>query len=127
SPFVDMAVYDAGSAPTNIDALKGEPCWLGVDMSTTTDLTAVVAAWRDGEDGYVVKPWFFCPGDNLQRRAERDKVPYPLWAELGFITPTPGNVIDFRAVEDCIRAICEEHNVQEIGFDKAYAQAVMGP
>jgi hypothetical protein len=35
-------------------------------------------------------------------------VPYPLWAEDGFVTPTPGNVVDFRAVEDKIRALCEQ-------------------
>ena len=48
-------------------------------------------------------PWFFCPKDNLRKRADRDGVPYPKWAEDGFITPTPGNVVDFRAVEDKVR------------------------
>ena len=64
------------------------------------DLTCVVAAWRDGDDGYFVQPWFFCPKDNLRKRADQDGVPYPKWAEDGFITPTPGNVVDFRIVED---------------------------
>ena len=65
----------------DLDALTGQPCWLGVDLSATSDLTAVVAAWRDGDDGYAVHPWFFCPRDNLRRRADRDGVPYPQWAE----------------------------------------------
>lgn len=127
SPFVEMSVYDEGGAHVDLEALKGQPCWLGVDMSTTTDLTAVVACWRDGEDGYVVWPWFFVPEDNLRTRGERDGVPYPLWAKQQFITPTPGNVIDYRAVEALIRDLCIRFNVQEIGFDRAYAQSVMGP
>ena len=126
-PFVDMGIYDEGAAPVDLAALEGEPCWLGVDMSTTTDLTAVVAAWRDGADGYVVHPWFFCPADNLRARADRDGVPYPTWADEGFITPTPGNVVDYRAVEACIRGLCERFRVQEIAFDRAYAQPVMAP
>jgi len=125
-PFVDMATYDRGATLIDIDALAGQTCWLGVDMSTTTDLTAVVAAFCDG-DRYVVVPHFFCPADNLRARGDRDGVPYVEWAKQGFITPTPGNVIDYSAVEACIRGLCERFDVREIGFDPAYAQAVMGP
>ncbi len=121
-PFVDMEVYDEGAAPVDLDALEGEPCWLGVDLSSNGDLTCVVAAWRDGADGYIVHPWYFCPADNLRNRAERDGVPYPLWAERGFITPTPGNVVDFRVVEDTIRTLCTRFRVQEIAFDPHLAR-----
>lgn len=126
-PFVDMSVYDKGAAPIDRQALRGRPCWVAVDMSTTTDLTAVVAAFRDDDDGFTVLPHFFCPADNLRERAERDGAPYPAWAEAGHLTPTAGNVIDYRAVERCIRDLADEFDVKEIGFDPAYAQPVMGP
>lgn len=126
-PFVDMGVYDEGAEPVDLDALEGKPCFIAVDMGLTTDLTAVVACWRDGEDGFQVAAWFFVPADNLRGRAERDHVPYPVWAEQGFIIPTPGNVTDYRAVEAHIRDLCARFQVQEIAFDPAYAQAVMGP
>ncbi|MGB3831217.1 MAG: terminase TerL endonuclease subunit [Mesorhizobium sp.] len=127
SPFVEMAVYDKGSAPLDLDELAGEPCWIACDMGLTTDLTAVVACWRDGEDGFQVAAWFFVPGDNLRGRADRDGVPYPAWAKDGFIIPTPGNVTDYAAVERHIRDLCGRFAVQEIAFDPAYAQAVMAP
>jgi phage terminase large subunit-like protein len=126
-PFVDMAIYDEGAGPIDLEALRGEPCWIGVDMSVTTDLTAVIAAFRDGDDGYIVVPHIFCPADNLRARADRDGVPYPQWAEAGSITATPGEVIDYRAVESCIRDLCRQFDVREIAFDKAYAQPVMAP
>src|SRR5690606_30572061 len=63
----------------------------------------------------------------LELRAERDKVPYPRWAAEGFITPTPGNVTDYRAVENFIRDLCPRFDVREIAFDPAYAQGVMAP
>jgi phage terminase large subunit-like protein len=122
SPFVDMAVYDQGNAPVDITALKGQPCWLGVDLSSNSDLTAILAAWRDGEDGYAIWPWFFCPEMNLRRRSERDGVPYVQWAADGFITPTPGNVIDFRIVESKVRELCTEFDVREIAFDPHLAR-----
>lgn len=127
SPFVDMAVYDQGRFEVDLDDMEARqaPCWLGVDLSSNTDLTAVVAAWRDGDDGYAVHPWFFCPEDNLRRRADRDDVPYPAWAEQGLIIPTPGNVVDFRTVEDQIREICARFNVREIAFDPHLARNTM--
>ena len=78
-PFVDMATYDLGNTPVDLEALKGEPCWLGVDLSSFDDLTAIVAAWRDGDDGYIVQPYFFTPKDGLRKKADKDVPPYPRW------------------------------------------------
>lgn len=121
-PFVEMDVYDEGNGPVDLAALEGEPCWLAVDLSSNGDLTCIVAAWRDGDGGYIVHPWFFCPADNLRARAERDGVPYPAWADEGLIIPTPGNVVDFRAVEQTVRDLCERFRVQEIAFDPHLAR-----
>ncbi|MEW9838094.1 terminase large subunit [Mesorhizobium marinum] len=122
SPFVEMAVYDRGAAPIDLDALRGRPCWLAVDLSSTTDLTAIVAAWQDGDGGYIVHPWFFCPADALRARADRDNVPYPFWRDEGLITATPGNVVDYDYVEQRIRDLCDDYDVQEIAFDPHLAR-----
>ena len=124
-PFIDMAIYDEGATPIDLDDLKGRPCWLGVDLSSNIDLTCIVAAWRDDEGGYIVRPWFFCPAENLRKRADIDGVPYPTWAEQGHITATPGNVVDFRIVEDTIRDLCAEYDVREIAFDPHLARNMM--
>lgn len=96
-----------------------------MDLSSNSDLTVIAAAWRDGNEGYIVHPWFFCPEDNLRGRAERDGVPYPAWAANGFITPTAGNVVDFRAVEDVIRDLCDQYDVREIAFDPHLGRNMM--
>lgn len=124
-PFLEMAIYDACRGPVDLDDLEGEPCWLGVDLSSNSDLTAVVAAFRDGEGGYIVYPWFFVPKDNLQKRADHDGVPYPDWAAQEYIEPTPGNVIDTRRVEAVIRELCERFQVREIAFDPHMARDIM--
>ncbi|MDR6101023.1 phage terminase large subunit-like protein [Agrobacterium larrymoorei] len=124
-PFVDMLVYDEGRFPVDLDELEGQPCWLGVDLSSTNDLTSVVACWGDSESGYTVHPWFFCPADNLRARTDRDKVPYVAWADDEFIIPTPGNVVDYRYVEDYIREICARFDVREIAFDPHLARNML--
>ncbi|MQX28868.1 terminase large subunit [Sinorhizobium meliloti] len=125
APFVDMDVYDAGNEPIDLDALAGEPCWLGCDLSSSTDLSVIVAAWRDGDGGYTVKPWFFCPAENLRQRQEASGAPYVRWAAEGLITATEGNVVDFRAVEAKIRDLCDGYDVQEIAFDPALARVIL--
>lgn len=124
-PFVDMDIYDRGAAPVDLTALDGEPCWLGVDLALSGDHTAVVAAWPNGEGGFLVHPWFFVPGSDLAGRSDRDGVNYQAWADAGFIIPTAGNVIDFRQVEDTIRAIAKRFAVREIAFDPKMAAVMM--
>ena len=142
--FVDMATYDQGAKPIDLEALKGRPCWVGVDLSSSGDLTVAVAAWRDGEGGYIVHPQFFCPADNLRERQTKSGAPYVRWTEEGpgreatqfastsrlgasrpFIIATPGNVVDLRAVEQYLRDLCSEHDVRELAFDPALARITM--
>jgi phage terminase large subunit-like protein len=129
TPFVEMAIFDQGRAEIDDTALNGQPCWVAVDCSTTQDLTAVLAIFReeDTKSSFIAKAWGFVPADNLSKRADRDGVPYPRWSEDGWIRPTPGNVIDYRAVEQFIRQLCDRFDVREIVFDPAYAQQIMGP
>ena len=104
---------------------NGLPCWIAVDCSTTTDLTGVVAVYKD-DDRYIVKSTGFLPLDNIAER-EKDGVPYCRWADEGWMKLTPGTAIDYRAVEQHIRDICDRSDVREILFDPAYAGQVMGP
>lgn len=125
SPFVEMSVFDKGNRPIP-DDIDGLPCWIGVDMATTTDLAAVVACVRRGDE-FILLPMFFCPEHDLRKRGDRDGVNYVSWAKDGLITPTPGNAIDPRAIEQHIRSLTERFDVREICFDPAYASNVMGP
>jgi len=127
SPFVEMHVYDRGARPVDLDELEliQAPCWLGVDLSKNEDLTVVVACWEDGKGGYQVRPWFFCPEDNLRSRGDHHGVDYLTWAEEGFITPTPGNVVDYRFVADHIRELCARFNVREAAFDPHLGRQMM--
>ncbi len=124
SPFVSMPIYDEGRAPVDLDELESSqaPCWLGVDLSSTNDLTAIVACWGDRETGYQVHPWFFLPADNIMRKGAADDVNYVLWEEQNLITLTDGNVVDYHFVEAQIEELCARFNVREIAFDPALAR-----
>ena len=136
-PFVDMAIYDDGAKPVDLDALRDAPCWLAVDLSSTVDLSVIVACWRTAE-GYEVHPWFFCPSERVQTdehgaettedgisaRAEASGASYHAWAEEGLIEATEGNVIDYARIEAKLVELCEEFDVREIAFDPHMARQV---
>ena len=118
-----MEIYDEGGAGIEWDSLANEPCWLAVDLSSTTDLSCIVACWRTA-DGYVVRPWFFCPTETITTREEKSGGNYLQWVEDGFITATDGTVIDFQAIENKLVELCEELDVREIAFDPFMARQV---
>jgi len=122
SPFVAMEQWDKGADMPDIE--DGEPCWLGVDLSSSVDLSVVVAAFRDGDDTVLV-PQFFVPKDNLRQRQDATGAPYGDWVKAGYVTATPGNVIDFRAVEQHIRDLCDRYDVREIACDPALARNLL--
>jgi phage terminase large subunit-like protein len=72
----------------------------------------------DGDEGlWHVLSRYFVPEDNLRKRAERDRVPYDLWAGQGFIEATAGNVVDYGAIEERVRADAALFEVKEIAYD----------
>jgi phage terminase large subunit-like protein len=117
-PAFDMTCYDHGSEPFDLDDLEGRDCWIGVDLSSTSDLTAVVAVFPRETGGYFVLSRFFVPGDTLRKRQERDGVPYVLWADEGHLIATPGNVVDYSVVEQYIIDLAERFRVHEVVIDR---------
>jgi phage terminase large subunit-like protein len=90
-----------------------------MDLSSTTDLTALVAVFPDDAGpGFDVLAQFFVPADNMPERVRRDRVPYDQWARDGFLVATPGNVVDYEAVRQTLRGWGTEFDVREIAFDK---------
>ena len=117
SRWLDMAAWDDGSLVIDEAALLGNPCWAGLDLSTTTDITALALAFRDGSGGYTLKLYFWVPEENIARRTQRDRVPYDVWVRQGFVTPTEGNVVDYDAVRLKIGELGKRYSIQEIAFD----------
>jgi phage terminase large subunit-like protein len=98
-------------------SLKGRPCYVGLDLSSTTDLTALVAVFPDGDEDFDVLAQFFCPTDSIRARAQRDRVPYPEWVRQGYLQATPGNVVDYEAVRQTLKDWAAEFAVKTIAFD----------
>lgn len=112
--WIGMPAWDACGVGTR--PLEGRKCWVGMDLSSTKDLTALAAVFPDG-DGFDVLTAFFVPAENIRDRAHKDRVPYDQWAKEGQLIATPGNVVDYEAVRAVLNSWAERFDVQEVAFD----------
>lgn len=115
--WLDLKTWDKCEGYVNEEELAGQDCYGGVDLSSTTDLSAFVLAFSAPEGGVKLLPRFYLPEENIEERERQDLVGYRSWARQGFITLTPGATIDYDFILADIAAAREKFNVKEIGFD----------
>lgn len=126
SPLFDMEIYDKGKCEIDFNELAELPCYLGVDLSRSGDLTAIVTAWLHDDGTVTVRPTFFLPEAELQRRADRDQAPYVRWRDEGYLRTVPGATIEPEHVEAEIREIVAANdNVVEVAVDPAMAGTLL--
>lgn len=123
---IPMDRWDAcGSAPVDADSLAGCECYAGLDLSTTTDLTACVLLFPREDGGYTVLPHFWAPEQKARERSKRDRVPYELWARQGHVTLTPGDVVDYDRVRADINALGQRYRIREVAADRWNATQIL--
>ena len=118
--WMPMDKWDACAFPVGEDSLEGRICYGGLDLSSTTDITAFVLVFPplDEEDKYQVLPYFWIPEENLELRVRRDHVPYDVWERQGYLMTTEGNVVHYAYIEQFIERMGERFHIREIAFDR---------
>lgn len=118
--WMPIDTWDKCSFPVKVEELKGRVCYAGLDLSSTTDITAFVLVFppRNEDEKYQVLPFFWIPEDNLRLRVRRDHVPYDIWKQQGFLLTTEGNVVHYGYIEAFIEDLGKEYDIREIAFDR---------
>lgn len=112
SPFVTKSVWDANGAPPG--DLAGRKVWVGLDLSSVNDLTALIAVDETGG----VHSKFWLPAEGLVEKARQDRVPYDLWERQGFLNTTPGKAVEYEYIAEFLRGFFDAHDVQAVAFDR---------
>jgi phage terminase large subunit-like protein len=101
------------------DRFAGQPCFIGVDLSSTEDITAMVKLFPPQTAGekYVVIADFWMPEDNIERKVKEFRAPYDVWVREDFIHGTPGNIVDYDFIRAKVLADFEKYDVRELAFD----------
>ncbi|MDO4659789.1 terminase large subunit [Streptococcus sp.] len=118
--WIPEHVYDKGSQPIDVESLKGRDCYAGLDLSSTSDITAFVLIFppRHEAENYQVLPFFWLPEDTLVLRSRRDHVLYDVWEKQGFLLTTEGNVVHYGFIERFIEELSTIYHIREIAYDR---------
>lgn len=117
--WIPPEVWNRCAGGVLVEGLKGRKAFGGLDLSSTTDLTSFSLVFEPDGDGVAdVLSLSWCPEDTLGQRVRTDRVPYDLWAEQGYLIPTPGNVVDYDFILEKICSLRDEHNIRLVGFDR---------
>jgi phage terminase large subunit-like protein len=112
--WLPMDKWHACAGVVDPAELEGQPCYAGLDLATTKDLTAFVLYFPET---HAVLPFFWVPGDNARLRERRDHVEYETWGRQGYINLTPGTIVEYPLVRARIRELAELYDIQEIAYD----------
>jgi len=114
--FIAGADWDACGGPVDPATLVGRPCWAGLDLSATTDLTSLVLFFP--EDAGAVLPFFWMPGDNLGEREDKDRAPYRMWRDQGHLEALEGRAIDKRAIALRLAELSSRYQIKGVAYDR---------
>ena len=118
--WMPMDAWDKCAFAVDPKVLEGRVCYGGLDLSSSTDITAFVLVFPplDDDDKYFILPFFWIPEDNIDLRVRRDHVNYDLWKKQGFLLTTEGNVVHYGFIETFIEQLGMKYNIREIAFDR---------
>jgi phage terminase large subunit-like protein len=124
--WLSMEKWNACGDAVDAEVLKGRTCYAGLDLSSVSDVTAWIKVFPPEKIGgkYSVLCRFFIPEDNMRDRVRKDKVPYDVWVRQGFITTTPGNIIDYAFILAAIEQDTKDYDIQELAFDRWGSQKI---
>ena len=118
--WLPLTLWDSAEGKWNPAELTGKRCYAGLDLSSTTDLTALKLLFppQDGLDNWreISEAWI--PEDSMKERVARDGVPYDRWVKSKHLHVTPGNVVDYEFVEARILAANQQYDIQMLGVDQ---------
>lgn len=117
NPFVTRSVWEENGAQPLGDLRSAPEVFGGLDLSSVSDLTALVLVSKFGE-AWDVRPTFWLPENGLAEKSRNDRVPYDLWAKQGFLQTTPGNSIEYEFVAEYLRGVFDSCKVKAIAFDR---------
>jgi phage terminase large subunit-like protein len=115
--WMPMEDWRACGAAVSEAALLGRPCYTGLDLASTMDLTAMVHVFPDDAGGYDILPRFWVPEETLEARTQRDLGLYRQWVAAGWLRTTPGNVTDYGFIRRDLLEDASKFQIQQIGYD----------
>jgi phage terminase large subunit-like protein len=127
NPCLSVDGWRQGQSDWAAEEMAHESCYVGIDLASQIDLcccsfvfppTAARRSWR-------LLQHIWTPADTLVDRAHRDRAPYLVWRDQGWLGTNPGVRIDHQIIRDVLRRGRESYHIERIGFDPWHADTVI--
>lgn len=121
--WLDIRYWNSCQGDIDVEALRGKIAYAGMDLSTKWDLTCFGLLFppQEGVEKFTFLCSHYCPEDGVTFRANRDRVPYPEWVQEGWLTATPGNVIDYEYIRADIEKAFRMYQIHVLYYDPKFA------
>lgn len=129
----DMSIWNACAVKKTLEDFRKQKCYVGLDLSSGGDLTAlaiVIPFIKDGVKKYYVHAHSFIPKRRVEEHIKTDRVPYDLWIRAGLVTVTEtmgGVKTDYKYILSYLEKIVKQYelDVQLICYDPHNASAFL--
>ena len=115
--WINLVKWKSCNGLIDLEWLKQYPCYGGLDLASTRDLTSFRLVW-DIRGIYYTHGWRFVPEVAVADRTARGLVPFQAWVQSGHLIEAGSEIVDYDIVEKCISDACENFNVQAINYDQ---------
>jgi len=117
--WLSQTLWDNNNHKEDMAKLIKMKCYAGLDLSSTTDLTALTLAFPPQFDLDYWYLLFFAwiPQESMKERIIKDQVPYDKWVNDGWITATPGDCVDYDFIEAKIIELSRQYDLIKLATD----------
>lgn len=126
-PCLSVDGWQKGQSEWTAEEMAHESCYVGIDLASKIDLCALSFVFPPtvGRPQWRLLQHIWTPADTLIDRAHRDRAPYDIWRDQGWLTATPGTQIDHQLIREVLRAARERYDIEQIGFDPWHADTLI--
>jgi phage terminase large subunit-like protein len=126
TPWLSIDHYKKGQTAWSFDDMRGQVCYIGIDLASKLDLMAAAAVFPPTPERRSWRAWVWAwvPDEAIRERARRDRTPYDTWAELGELETVPGPRLSYRPVRALINQIKTTVTIEKIAIDPWHASEI---
>lgn len=115
-PFFNLKKWEIckNLGVVNLEDMKGESCFVGIDLSSKIDITSFSYVFHPGDEYYFFNK-FFLPEERLNDSRNKDL--YRKWSKQNWLNLTPGNTLNFGKLQDELLEDSKHYSMQEVYYD----------
>lgn len=125
--WLSLKAWKRAAEPLSLEELLGRPCFGGLDLSLTTDLTAWALIFPpvEGDPKYRLYVRHWIPKEGLDLKEARDAAPYSKWADGERLALSEGDWVDYAIIEARIKEDAEKFRILGVAYDPRFAPSIV--